>query len=220
MTTVQVSRIGGPITVLGPGTRVVLWVQGCTVGCIGCASTDTWAAEGGFAWGIRDLADELLDTAARIGATGITVSGGEPFQQADALAELLAIMRAEWPNGEPDVLIFSGYAGRAAKRRSATLWSAADIIVAGPYRANRRSAHPLLGSDNQTIEILTTLGAERIEEITGVARPLQVGMQDGNLVVVGMPDPDDLDRLRFALVARGVSLDDVSWSTAGGGVEA
>jgi anaerobic ribonucleoside-triphosphate reductase activating protein len=220
VTTLQVSNIGGPITVLGPGTRVVLWVQGCTIGCFGCASTDTWASDGGSARSVRDVADELLDTAARIGATGLTISGGEPFQQAAALSELLTIMRTEWSNGDLDILVFTGYAAAAARRRSAELWASADIIVAGPYRAARRSEHPLLGSDNQTIEILTALGEHRMGEVSGRPRPLQVAMQGGKLVVVGMPDPGDLDRLRTVLAQRGVQLDDVSWDNRGSSLEA
>ena len=209
---VRISRLAAPITVLGPGTRVALWVQGCTIGCHGCASTDTWDAAAGTAWAVPALADEIVRLAARTGATGLSVTGGEPFQQAAALPELIAAVRRRWPADEPaDVLVFTGYAAAAAQRRGSELWDAADIVIAGPYRRDRPSDHPLLGSANQTIHAPTALGQERLATISSARARLQVSVADGQLSLVGMPDPGDLTRLRALLAERGVLLRDVSW---------
>lgn len=208
----RVSRLAAPITVLGPGARVALWVQGCTIGCVGCASVDTWDAEGGASWSVDELAGEIVDAAGAAGATGLTVTGGEPFQQPDAVAELIRLVRRRWRTVAPDVLVFTGYAAAAARRRSPALWDAADIVVAGPYRRDRPSDHPLLGSANQTVEVVTELGAERMSDVPSIGRPrLQVSAADGALALTGLPDPGDLDRLRAALAARGITLGGVSW---------
>lgn len=53
--TVRVARIMAPITVLGPGSRVGLWVQGCALACPGCASRDTWDPGGGHAVDVSRL---------------------------------------------------------------------------------------------------------------------------------------------------------------------
>ena len=38
-----VNRVHFPVTALGPGRRLGVWVQGCSIGCAGCLAHDTWA---------------------------------------------------------------------------------------------------------------------------------------------------------------------------------
>src|SRR4029077_956889 len=40
--TLELNKAHWPVTVLGPGRRIGLWVQGCTIRCRGCVSQDTW----------------------------------------------------------------------------------------------------------------------------------------------------------------------------------
>lgn len=210
--TIRVNRLVAPVTVLGPGTRVAIWVQGCTIGCAGCASVDTWDMTAGATWEIDSFADRIVAEATAVDATGLTITGGEPFQQPEAVAALVGRVRERWSSTRAlDVLVFTGYAAAAARRRGPMLWGLADIIVAGPYRRDRPSDHPLLGSANQTIEVSTVLGLERLGSI-GPGRPrLQVSAADGMLSLIGLPDPGDLGRLRAALAARGIDFGAVSW---------
>ncbi len=206
-----INRIIAPVTALGPGVRVGVWVQGCTIGCAGCASTDTWSSDGGTLMSVESAAEQVVGVAGQTGATGLTISGGEPFQQAEAVAELVELSRSRWPGSDPmDALVFTGYTARAARRRSARLWRVADLIVAGPYRRDRPARHPLLASSNQSIEQRTDLGAQRLATMVS-SRRIQVAAQGRDLVIVGLPDPGDLDRLREALERRGVHLGSVSW---------
>ncbi|MDT0158199.1 4Fe-4S single cluster domain-containing protein [Microbacterium sp. ARD32] len=205
------SRVAAPVTALGPGRRVALWVQGCTIGCAGCASVDTWDPDGGRAVDLDELRARILGHAGATGAGGFTVTGGEPFQQAPALVSLIAGLREEWPGERPDVLVFTGYAAGAARRISPELWDSADVLVAGPYRADRPSGHPLLGSGNQVLHVRTEAGAKSIERHGIAPAHLQFVEQDGALHVIGMPEPGDLDRLRERLRERGISFDAVSW---------
>jgi anaerobic ribonucleoside-triphosphate reductase activating protein len=67
-----------PVTTLGPGRRVGVWLQGCSIRCQGCISVDTWIKDRGIT-----TVDEVV-TALQLWlsrADGITVSGGEPFDQ-------------------------------------------------------------------------------------------------------------------------------------------
>lgn len=73
----------------GPGTRFVIFVQGCSMRCRYCHNVDTWNPGAGN----LKSADELLNQAERYRAYwgpegGITVSGGEPLLQMDFLLEL------------------------------------------------------------------------------------------------------------------------------------
>src|SRR5258706_14960618 len=86
----------------GPGARFVVWMQGCTLGCPGCFNPTTHDAGGGREVDVADLAAELAATA---NIEGLTLSGGEPLQQPDAAAALLAAARALGLS----TLVFSGY---------------------------------------------------------------------------------------------------------------
>ena len=52
---IQINKAHFPVTVLGPGRRIGLWVQGCSIGCKGCVSMDTWAPDASRAVPIADL---------------------------------------------------------------------------------------------------------------------------------------------------------------------
>ena len=81
-------RLYGLVTdsiVDGPGFRTAIFVQGCPYHCEGCHNPDSQPFEGGTEWTLDDVekkftGNPLLD--------GITLSGGEPAEQAAACAEL------------------------------------------------------------------------------------------------------------------------------------
>lgn len=79
----------------GPGTRFIIFLQGCAMRCLYCHNVDTWNCQGGT-W---RSADELLDQAERYRPYwgeegGLTVSGGEPLLQIDFLIELFEKAKA------------------------------------------------------------------------------------------------------------------------------
>ena len=76
----------------GPGPRSVVWFQGCTLGCPGCFNPGTHRREGGYSVPVEELAGQL--SAGEPAITGVTVSGGEPFQQPRALLALVRKLRA------------------------------------------------------------------------------------------------------------------------------
>ena len=119
--TIELNKAHWPVTVLGPGRRVGLWVQGCSIHCPGCVSQDTWTPDPATAIAIdalvawcREVTSDALD--------GITISGGEPFDQPDALLRLLVALDA-WRAAaslEFDILCYSGYPLRQLERREFT----------------------------------------------------------------------------------------------------
>lgn len=149
-----------------------------------------------------------------VGATDSTISGGEPFQQPDALGALLAAVTA-WRRDRPlDVLVFSGYARPRlrADERAATALAHCDAVVAGPYVERRNTGVALRGSDNQEIVTRTTLGEARYGGDRTVPAPaMQVLMAGDTVRLIGIPHSGDLERLRAGLAARGVSAESVTW---------
>lgn len=209
--TVRLNRVLAPITTLGPGRRVGIWVQGCTLACPGCASVDTWDAAGGFAIGVQDLAEALVERIRQDDLSGVTLTGGEPFQQADACAALLA--RIVGAVTRPlDVVVFTGYPHRVAARISPALVSLADGLVCGRYRRELPGNELLLGSTNQEI-VWAGPDAERRFAAWRDTNPprLEAMVDDQDVYLVGVPSPTDLDRFSARLSARGVELQATSW---------
>ena len=74
----------------GPGLRYAVFVQGCSHGCPGCHNPESQPCRGGE---VRPIADVVAEIAANKLVQGVTVSGGEPFEQAAACAELARQVR-------------------------------------------------------------------------------------------------------------------------------
>ena len=204
-----ISRIAAPIMVLGPGRRLAIWVQGCTIGCQDCASVDTWPADGGTTVAVCDLVTEVAERLDRNNLDGLTITGGEPFQQAEAAVNLLSLLRAAGALDHRDVLVFTGFANARARTISPQLWDEADALVTGPYISSRSSGGWLLASDNQRLVCRTALARERF---TPAIRPsIQMSAQESRLSITGLPQAGDLDRFRELMAARGISFGGVSW---------
>ena len=157
MPELRLSHLAYPVSALGPGQRLALWVAGCRLRCRHCITPELLDPAGGHAFSIDQVAQRIL--ALPLTLDGITLSGGEPFDQASALSALLKRLRGERPDWS--VLIFSGYPLTALqKRNTATqrLLEQTDILVAGPYVDTLPASHPLAASSNQKIHYLSERG--------------------------------------------------------------
>lgn len=122
----------------GPGPRAVIWVQGCTLGCRGCFNPETHPPYGGVNISVDELFNRILEWEPHI--EGITISGGEPLQQREALLELLMKVRK---CTSLSCILFSGYTRDeiAGMRGLKELFSCIDILVAGRYGAAGKTIH-------------------------------------------------------------------------------
>lgn len=198
---VAVSRLHFPVTALGPGQRVGLWFQGCSIRCPGCVSVDTWA-EGIGLVEIPELLDSIGAWAAD--ADGLTVSGGEPFGQPEALAEVLRYWRRR---STGSVLVYTGH-----ELDDVSLWldknpGLIDGLMTGPFRSDISQTLALRGSDNQRLHALSPAGhkfASFDRPASKDDRSLDVMFDDeGRAWFAGIPARGDLARLRRALSAAG-----------------
>jgi anaerobic ribonucleoside-triphosphate reductase activating protein len=134
----------------GPGARFVVWLQGCSLGCPGCFNPTTHDANTGHELEIADIAAQL---AATRDIEGLSLSGGEPLQQAEAAAALLDAARALGLS----TLAFSGYTLDEIRQlpHGQAVLDRLDVLVDGRYVASERLASGLRGSANQRIHLLT-----------------------------------------------------------------
>jgi len=135
----------------GPGLRAVIWFQGCSLGCPGCFNPATHDPRGGYESDTESLAAEILAMSDQV--EGVSISGGEPFQQPAALLDLL-IRLADSPLSR---LVFTGYTLPEINRLplGPQILRHLDVLIARRYSPAHLSGHGLLGSPNQQIHLLT-----------------------------------------------------------------
>ena len=135
----------------GPGLRCVVFVQGCPHHCPGCQNPQTWPFDGpAEVVTPSQIRDRIVATELD---TGVTFSGGEPFGQADALADLADLLRPRY-----DIACYTGYVFEALLKKAESepgvrrLLERIDILVDGPFVQARRDRLLLFrGSGNQRI---------------------------------------------------------------------
>lgn len=202
MTPIFLSRLHFPVTTLGPGRRLGIWLQGCSIRCPGCISLDTWAPGKG-----ETTVEEILAASEPwlAQADGVTVSGGEPFDQPAALAELLRGLRARFSG---DILVYSGHP--AEKLGLDAFAGLIDALICDPFRIEAPQTLALRGSDNQRLLWLTQLGAARFASFERPLDPPQEAAFDlmfepasGEVFLTGVPRRGDLQRLAALLAAGG-----------------
>jgi anaerobic ribonucleoside-triphosphate reductase activating protein len=203
-----------PVSVLGPGKRIGIWVQGCSIRCRSCCSLDTWEFADDHGMDVASLVDWCREVSAGC-VDGITISGGEPFDQPAALLALLEIL--DYWRGEGgrhmDILIYTGYSERRVKRDFAEHLRHIDALIAGPFRENSGKEKSYCGSDNQRIVVCSALGAQRYgpQSLANWQSGIQVAADSEGIWMIGIPRGGDLERLEAGCLQRGLAFGKPSW---------
>lgn len=163
----------------GPGRRAVVWTQGCSIGCPGCFNPATHNSTGGRAIDTADLVKQILARSETI--DGVTISGGEPTEQADAVLDVLTRLG----DARRSRMMFSGRTLESIRSmpRGPAILAQLDLLIAGPFIQSAPSSLPLLGSQNQKIHFLSD--RHRPEEIVQMPRMEVIIHKDGTQTVTG-----------------------------------
>jgi anaerobic ribonucleoside-triphosphate reductase activating protein len=203
VTQLALSRIHFPVTTLGPGERIGIWFQGCSIRCPGCISLDTWAPDRNIT-----TVDAVLRTLQPFlaQADGLTVSGGEPFDQPLALHTLLTTWRRVH---EGDVLVYSGYSLERLAPQLVSFAGLIDALITDPFQLDAPQTRALRGSDNQRLTPLTAAGFARFHAFDRALREderaLDIMFDDdaGTVFLAGIPGRGDLKRLTDLMGLKG-----------------
>jgi anaerobic ribonucleoside-triphosphate reductase activating protein len=138
-------------------------------------------------------------------ADGITISGGEPFDQPEALTEFLKLLRKVFPG---DVLTYSGYRHQRLFTDHAETLKFIDVLISEQFDSAAGQTLALRGSDNQRIFLLTDLARARYpsdldRQIWGNERQLDVAVTGDEVWMAGIPRLGDMARFRDQLAERG-----------------
>lgn len=199
---IALSRVHFPVTTLGPGRRLGIWVQGCSIRCPGCISSDTWAKMAPDVE-VGELLDHVRPWLHE--CDGITISGGEPFEQPEALEQLLHAIRQL---SGVSVLVYSGLPLEELAASDVVKGGLVDCLITDPFDASMGQTKYLRGSDNQRMTCLTTLGNEVFRRLdrhaTDADRRLDVMFDgDGEVWLAGIPSRGDMARLQLILENQG-----------------
>ena len=165
---------------LGPGKRFAIWVQGCNKRCRGCVAPDAWDINGGYEKDVAELAEEIINTP---NIEGITISGGEPFLQQDALCELIKRVKMQRDLG---IIVYTGLLYNDIANTE--LASLTDIIIDGEYVDALNDNKSLRGSSNQNAVCLTQRYNDLISDYYGVdGRKMELYVNGDTTHIVGIP---------------------------------
>lgn len=145
----------------GEGLRTVIFTAGCPHACFGCHNPSTWLSDRGKEVSIQQLVEAIREYP----MNDVTLSGGEPFQQADQLGLLAEEIKAMGKN----LWIYTGYTYEQLLKRNQKselqLLMQADVIVDGPFVMSKKDERlAFRGSSNQRIIKITAKHGEEIEK--------------------------------------------------------
>ena len=145
---IRLSGVSRDSIVDGPGLRTTIFVQGCPHHCPGCHNPQTWPFEGGTETDPQALFEMIQSDPL---CHGVTLSGGEPFAQAEALIPLVRSLKG----AGYEVAAYSGYTfeqlmGGTPGQKA--LLGLIDVLIDGPFILAQRSLElNYRGSRNQRV---------------------------------------------------------------------
>jgi anaerobic ribonucleoside-triphosphate reductase activating protein len=184
----RIDRAYVPVEVLGPGKRLVVWVQGCSKACPGCSNPELWDVNGGQEIPEHALANMLVSMAKRSGVDRITFTGGDPLEQPENFCSLLRQVRPYFY----DILVYTGYTVAEVqevlgKQLFAEFTCLADALIDGPYKEELNNGIcALRGSTNQEFHLFNESLRADYKQALAQPRRIQNVAFDGRLLSIGI----------------------------------
>jgi anaerobic ribonucleoside-triphosphate reductase activating protein len=175
----------------GPGTRFAVWVQGCSLRCPGCCNPELFTSKGGNRYSLGRLMSEFAMAGDVGDVEGVSILGGEPFEQPEALAPFVQAVQ----QAGKSVMIYTGYTLAELKAQNLEavehILRATDLLVDGRFEeAKKSTARRWIGSSNQQLHFLSSRyspGEARFHS----ANTVELRWAKGQLTVNGWPSLAD-----------------------------
>ena len=137
------------------------------------------------------------------GADGVTITGGEPFEQPEALGELLVEIRNQLSSAA-DVLVYSGFSYSHIRGYVDEWTGLIDALITEPFEIDQPQTRALMGSDNQKLHMLTARGRAHFASFDRPRDKRDDNLDfmfdaEGRTWLAGLPKRGDLERLRVVV---------------------
>lgn len=182
-----IGRILAPVHSLGPGDRICIWTQGCKKDCDGCISPEL-RNEGNKEVSVIKLIELVQLIAEKKNCTGLTISGGDPFEQPESLYLFLKNARKLFD----DILVYTGFeieeirdgvAGDFGKHCLDFI----DVLIDGRYIKSLNTSDCVLrGSSNQIIHYLNEKRKTTYIEYMKSGRIIEKFVDNNGTIITGI----------------------------------
>jgi anaerobic ribonucleoside-triphosphate reductase activating protein len=137
----------------GIGDRFAIWTQGCKFKCPGCCNPHLWTNKGGKLLTVLELWSKIQAAKVKYPKIeGVTFIGGEPLEQAGAVAEICKLVQ----KNALSVMIFTGFLLEDLQKLNSPVLPHTDILVDGLYvESLRTTTRRFIGSTNQKMHFLS-----------------------------------------------------------------
>ena len=185
----NIHRMIPQTNVEGPGRRFAIWTQGCSRHCKGCMLPETWSFAPYNQLPVYQILNKIKKNRM---LEGVTILGGEPFEQSEELVELLAGVKKTGLS----TIVFTGFLLdeiRAMGDVGRKALKCIDVLIDGEYMESLRSFDiPMIGSRNQRFHFLTNRYC--MEDIPPNRIETRI-MKDGSVLCNGMGDFQKIKKL-------------------------
>jgi anaerobic ribonucleoside-triphosphate reductase activating protein len=188
----HLNKIQYPIYNLGKGKRIGIWVQGCTLACDGCINQMIWTKKKGSYVSVYELFQFIESISSEY--DGVTISGGEPFQQYEQLIAFVYLIKTRT---KLNVHCFTGYEMIELENLfpDKLFLNFIDYLVDGRYIKELHSNDNMVGSSNQkTFKITAGKATEISQEQENKKWSLKV-TEDGSIYMAGIPKENEISKL-------------------------
>ena len=185
----KISRVNGP------GKRFTLWTQGCSKGCVNCFNPETWNNKNNIVLSTSEIFEMIKD----FELEGVTITGGDPFEQEEELLELLILISSL--SLSKGVIVFTGFTYdeiRENKIREKCC-DYIDVLIDGRYEDHNRVTDCFKGSSNQNIIYFSSKVKE--EELI-MDQEVEVSIMDDIISVTGFPSIDKKFLREFGVIVK------------------
>lgn len=164
----------------GPGERFTLWTQGCSKGCKNCFNPETWSFSINKIMSVEEIFNIIKD----LDVSGVTITGGDPFEQPEELFNLLLLL--ERLNLSKGVIVFTGYTIDEINKDFLLRKSLSyiDVLIDGRFFEEKRISSSLRGSENQNIIYFSN---KVLPEELEIDQGVEIGLSNDNIYVTGFP---------------------------------
>lgn len=172
-----------PVTVFGKGKKLAVWFQGCSKKCKACISPEYQKYDGGTDIAVEELFSLMKDTV----PDGLIISGGEPFDQPEALYELVNTFEARYGD---DILVYTGYQLDELTEKNDPMIEGTikkiAVLIDGNYIQEMDSGKGLAGSKNQKIYVMKH--QQKYQDAENWERQLMCILREDNSIwMIGVP---------------------------------
>ena len=199
----RLNRIQYPVYNLGEGKRIGIWVQGCSLACKDCVSRTLQTIVGGKEINIAHLVDEIVKVQEHF--NGITITGGEPFQQYQQLIAFCAYLKQKTGM---EIYVFSGYYLEELidKYPDKLFLKYIDYLMDGRYEKDKHDNQNVRGSTNQNLYKFVDNNAV-LQSSFFKSEKFSLNIDnDKQMYLSGIPKKDESNQLSAYLNKTGINL--------------